>query len=209
MQIETPKQRTANLDRGLRLEYFSLAWNLLELIVGIVAGIVAGSVALVGFALDSAVESSSASILIWRLRSEQKGTGAAEDLERKAVRWVAIAFLALALYVGTRAVMDLVAGSRPDESTVGIILAIVSLVVMPVLARRKRITAHQLDSRSLQADSKQTSLCTYLSAFLLVGLLANAWFGWYWADPVAGLCIAAFAAREGWELWNAEDFCCR
>jgi divalent metal cation (Fe/Co/Zn/Cd) transporter len=209
MQLETPKQRNANLGVGLRLEYFSLTWNTVELIVGIGAGILAGSVALVGFGLDSAVETSSAAILLWRLRAEQKGTGAAEDLERKAVRWVAIAFYALALYVGVRAALDLLARSRPAESTVGIILAIVSLIVMPTLAWRKRVAARQLDSRALQADSKQTQLCTYLSAFLLVGLLANAWFGWYWADPVAGLLIAAFAACESRELWNAEDFCCR
>jgi divalent metal cation (Fe/Co/Zn/Cd) transporter len=209
MLLTTRQERQATLDRGLRLEYFTLAWNVLEAIVGIAAGIASGSVALVGFALDSAVESSSAGILIWRLRAERAGTHAAEDAERKAIRFVAVAFLALAAYVGVRAVFDLVGGSEPDASVPGIVLAIVSLIVMPVLAHRKRVAARLLDSRSLQADSVQTSICTYLSAFLLVGLLANAGLGWYWADPVAGLLIAAFATKEGGELWNAEDFCCR
>ena len=201
--------RQASLRKGLSLEYFSLAWNLLEVLVGMIAGVAANSVALVGFALDSGVESSSAAILIWRLRAEGNGARTAEEVERKAIRMVAIAFLALAAYVGTRASVDLLLRSEPDESVAGIILAMVSLVVMPWLAWRKRIVARQLDSGSLQADSKQTSLCTYLSAFLLIGLVLNASFGWYWADPLAALAIAALAAKEGWELLTAEDLCCR
>ncbi len=133
----------------------------------------------------------------------------AEELERRAIRLVAIAFLALAAYVGSRAVFDLFSGARPEESTVGIVLAIVSLMVMPVLAWRKRVVARELDSRALQADSTQTTLCTYLSAILLFGLVTNALFGWWWADPVAGLGIAAFAAKEGRELWTTKDLCCR
>jgi divalent metal cation (Fe/Co/Zn/Cd) transporter len=169
----------------------------------------AGSVALVGFGLDSIVEASSGSILIWRLRTEERGTRSAEEVERKAIRLVAVAFLALAAYVGSRAVWDLVFRSRPEESVPGIVLAVVSLIVMPLLAWRKRIVARELDSRALQADSTQTTLCTYLSAFLLVGLVTNALFGWWWADPVAGLGIAAFAAKEGRELRTADDLCCR
>jgi divalent metal cation (Fe/Co/Zn/Cd) transporter len=121
---------------------------------------------------------------------------------------VAIAFFALSTYIGGRAVLDLVAQSRPDDSPVGIALAIVSLIVMPWLAARKRKLAVEIDSRSLKADSVQTILCTYMSAFLLVGLVANSLLGWWWADPVAGLAIAALAAREGIELWREEDFCC-
>jgi divalent metal cation (Fe/Co/Zn/Cd) transporter len=201
--------RGRDLDRGLRLEYFSFIWNVLEAIVGLVAGIAAGSVALVGFALDSVVESSSAAILLWRLRSERHGGRPPEEVERRAVRLVAVAFLLLALYVGIKSSADLITGSRPDESLPGILLATVSLVVMPLVAWRKRVVARALDSRSLQADSTQTLLCTYLSAFLLAGLLANALFGWWWADPAAGLFIAGFAAKEGRELWTAEDICCR
>jgi divalent metal cation (Fe/Co/Zn/Cd) transporter len=209
MTMASTVGRKASLRRGLSLEYFSLAWNLLEVLVGMVAGVAANSVALVGFALDSGVESSSAAVLIWRLRAESGGARTAEEVERKAIRMVAIAFLALAAYVGIRASVDLLMRSEPDESAAGIILAMVSLVVMPWLAWRKRIVARQLDSGSLQADSKQTSLCTYLSAFLLIGLVLNAWFGWYWADPLAALAIASLAAKEGWELWTAEDLCCR
>ena len=209
MQIGTVPQRRVWLSRGLRLEYFTLAWNSLEAIVGLVAGVAAGSVALVGFALDSIVEASSGAVLLWRLRAEAKHGRPAEDVEQRAVRLVAVAFLALAAYVGARAALDLVSGARPEESLVGIALAVVSLIVMPVLAWRKRVVAHKLDSRALQADSTQTTLCTYLSAVLLLGLVANAVFGWWWADPLAGLGIAAFAAREGRELWTTKDLCCR
>jgi divalent metal cation (Fe/Co/Zn/Cd) transporter len=193
----------------LALEYFTITWNILEALVGLTFGVIAGSVALVGFALDSVVEASSGTILLWRLRAEAKGGRPAEELERRAIRLVAIAFLALALYVGVRSALDLFSGSRPDESPVGIALAIVSLIVMPVLAHRKNVVAKELDSRALQADSTQTTLCTYLSAILLFGLVTNALFGWWWADPLAGLGIAAFAAKEGRELWTTKDLCCR
>lgn len=210
MKVHQPApDRTKSLGRGLVLEYFTLAWNSLEAIVGLVAGALAGSIALVGFALDSVVEASSGAILVWRLRSERDGTRTAEEVERKAVRLVAVAFFALSAYVGARAALDLSSGSRPDQSVPGIILAIVSLIVMPLLAWRKRTIARELDSRALQADSMQTTLCTYLSAFLLLGLVTNALFGWWWADPLAGLAIAAFAAKEGRELWTAKDLCCR
>jgi divalent metal cation (Fe/Co/Zn/Cd) transporter len=200
--------RTADLRRGIRLEYFTIGWNALEAVVGLTAGFAAGSVALIGFALDSIVEASSGSILLWRLRSEAVGRRSAEDAERKAVRLVSWAFLTLAAYVGGRSIYDFVIQAKPEETVPGIILAIVSLVVMPLLAWRKRVVARGLDSRALQADSTQTNLCTYLSAFLLIGLLANAWFGWWWADPLAGIAIAAFAAKEGLELRVTEDLCC-
>ncbi len=195
--------------RGLLLEYFTIVWNTLEAVVGLVAGMAAGSIALVGFALDSVIEGSSGGILVWRLRSETTETRTAEEAERKAIRMVAVAFFGLALYVGGRAAIDLASGSRPDQSVPGIILAMVSLIVMPILAWRKRTIARELDSRAMQADSTQTTLCTYLSAFLLVGLVANALLGWWWADPLAGLAIAAFAAKEGKELWTTKDLCCR
>jgi len=191
----------------LRLECFSLTWNFLETFVGMVAGIAAGSVALIGFALDSVVETSSAGVLIWRLRNEGSAKWDVESIERRAVRLVAVAFWALALYVGVQAIIDLVGRNKPDESAVGIGLAVVSLVVMPLLAARKRSAARALDSRAMHADSSQTSLCTLISAFLLVGLGGNALLGWWWADPVAALGIAALAAKEGHELWTTEDFC--
>jgi len=207
--IRTPDgPRGKRLRRGYRLEIFSISWNVLETVVGMAAGLAAGSVALVGFALDSVVEGLSASFLLWRLRSEATGSRTAEEAERRAIRLVSLAFFALAAYIGIRAVYDLATGARPEESLVGIILAIVSLIVMPVLAWRKRHLARELHSRALEADSKQTTLCTYLSAFLLVGLAANSLFGWWWADPVAGIAIALVAVNEGRELWNAEELCC-
>lgn len=202
-----PEARAVSLRRGLRLEYFSLSWNFLETFIGLAAGIAAGSVALIGFGLDSIVEASSAAILIWRLRNEGSDRWDIESLERRAVRLVAGAFAALATYIAVKAVLDLVSQHRPEESLVGIVLAIVSLIVMPILAARKRVAAKELDSRAMHADSSQTSLCTYISAVLLFGLAANALLGWWWADPVAGLGIAALAAKEARELWTTEDFC--
>lgn len=205
MREGTAQNRDGLLARGLRLEYFTVAWNVAEAAVGIAAGVAAGSLALVGFGLDSVVEASSASVLIWRLRVEASGRRDAEEVERKALLLVAGAFVALAVYVGLRAVLDLVGESRPEESIPGIGLAVVSLVVMPVLAFRKRAVARALGSRALEADATQTLLCMYLSAFLLVGLGANAAFGWWWADPLAGIAIAVWALKEAWELWEGED----
>lgn len=194
--------------KALWLEYFSLTWNVAEAVVGLVAGFAAGSVALIGFALDSVAESSSAAILTWRLKTEDRGRRTNEDAERRAVRMVAIAFFALAIYVAIHAIYELALQKRPEESRVGIALALVSLVVMPLLARSKRRAARAMNSRALQADSRQTSICTWLSAVLLFGLVAHSLWGWWWADPAAALVIAGIAAREGRELWTTEDFCC-
>lgn len=200
--------RSASLNRGVTLEYISLGYNAIEAVAGIALGLAASSVALLGFGLDSVVEASSASVLLWRLHSERSGRRSSEDAERRAVRLVAVAFLALAVYVAGRATWDLAVGARPEESTAGLVLAAASLVIMPVLAARKKAAARALDSRALQADAAQTTLCTYLSAFVLLGVGANAWLGWWWADPVAALGIAGFAAREARELWSTEDLCC-
>jgi len=202
-----PVARAASVRSALSLEYFSLAWNFLETFVGLAAGLASGSVALIGFALDSVVESSSAAALIWRLRREQTGGASTEDIERRAVRIVGGAFFALGSYVAVQAAIDLVTRSKPEASVLGIVLAAVSVVVMPLLAVRKRRMAQTLDSRSLEADSGQTWLCSYISVFLLVGLGANAALGWWWADPVAALVIAGLALREGRELWTTQRFC--
>ena len=205
-----PPRRTRRdaLAGALTLEFASLGYNVVEAGVGIVAGVAAGSVALLGFGLDAVVESASAGVLIWRLGTERRGRRTAEEAERRAIRLVALAFFALASYIGGRALFDLASGTRPEESTVGLVLAVASLVVMPVLARAKRRAARELDSRSLEGDSAQTMLCTYMSAILLVGLVANSVAGWWWADPRAALVIAGLAAREGRELWVTEDVCC-
>lgn len=208
MRPAITQERIDDLDRGLRLEYFSIVWNVVEAVVGIIAGVMAGSVALLGFALDSVAESSSAGILIWRLHSERRGSRTAESAERLAIRLVAVAFFTLALYIAGRAVYQIALQIHPEKSLLGIVLAIISVIGMPLLAAMKRRAARRLDSRSLQADSRQTVLCTYMAFLLLAGLAANSLFGLWWADPVAALGIAVMAVREGRILWTTEDLCC-
>jgi len=187
---------------ALGLAWATIAWNTVEAVVAIAAGAVASSIALVGFGLDSTVEVMSASVIVWQMTREVP-----EAREAKALRLIAISFFALAGYVTVQAAIDLLATSEPDTSTVGIVLAAVSLVVMPVLAGLKRRNGRRLGSNSVVADSRQTMLCTYLSAVLLVGLMLNAAVSWWWADPVAALIIAALAFKEGREAWRGEQCC--
>ena len=187
--------------RAMVLAWATIAWNAVEAVVAIGAGLEAGSLALVGFGLDSTIEVGSAAVILWQF------AGTDEQRERQALRLIAVSFFALAAYITVQAVVDLTTTSEPDTSVVGVVLAALSLVVMPLLATAKRRTGHRLGSVTVAADSQQTWLCTYLSAVLLVGLLLNAAFGWWWADPAAGLAIAALALREGREAW-AGDTCC-
>ncbi len=189
-----------SMRRGRALEYFTIGWNSLEAVVAIAFGIVAGSIALVGFGVDSVIESSSGAILLWRLL-------AGEERERMALRLVGISLLVLAVYVAFDAAKSLIFQERPDESYVGIALAAVSLIVMPILAREKRKVAAQLNSRALQADSRQTDICAYLSAILLGGLLLNAMFGWWWADPIAACLMIPIIAKEGIEALQGKTCC--
>jgi divalent metal cation (Fe/Co/Zn/Cd) transporter len=184
---------------ALRLAWATIAWNTVEAVVAIVAGAVASSIALVGFGLDSTVEVLSASVIVWQMTRDVP-----EDREEQALRLIAVSFFALAGYVTVQAVFDLASRSEPNTSTVGIALAAVSLVVMPLLAGLKRRNGRRLGSSSVVADSNQTLLCTYLSVVLLVGLVLNATVGWWWADPVAALVIAALAIHEGREAWHGE-----
>jgi divalent metal cation (Fe/Co/Zn/Cd) transporter len=184
--MPTQALRELHVQRGIALEYLTIGWNALECLVAVIAGWVAGSVALVGFGVDSAIESVSGSILLWRLRAERQGKHA-EAVERKALRLVGISFFLLAAYVAFDAGESLIQKEAPEGSPVGIALAVLSLVVMPLLARAKRRTAASLNSPALHADSRQTSLCAYLSVILLGGLVLNAWMGWWWADSVAAL----------------------
>lgn len=196
------------LRRGIRLEYLTVGWNVVEGIVAIGAGIAAGSVALIGFGVDSFVESTSGSVLIWRLRAEAGGQAdqeRIEQVEQRASRLVAASFVALALFVGFEAVQTLLAQERPSASPIGIALTAVSIVVMLWLARAKRETGEALGSRALIADSHQTFACWYLSVTTLAGLALNAAFGLWWADPVAALVIAVFLVREAREAWEGED----
>jgi divalent metal cation (Fe/Co/Zn/Cd) transporter len=184
--------------RGRRLEYLTIAWNSLEGLIAIGAGLVAGSIALVGFGFDSVIEVSSGAIVLWRLVS-------GEHREKLALRLVGVSFLALAAYVGFDAVKSLVYRELPESSYVGIAIAALSLVVMPLLARAKRNVAAQLNSRAMHADSRQTDLCAYLSAILLGGLILNAVFGWWWADPVAALIMVPIIANEGIQALRGES----
>ena len=180
----------------------SVAYNAVEAAIAITAGLVAGSVALVGFGLDSIVEVSSGLIILWQFRHKMP-----EARERQALRLMAFSFFALAAYVASDSVRALLGDHDPDPSPVGIALAAVSLVVMPFLSWWQRRTGRALGSNAVVADSIQTLLCTYLSAVLLVGLVLNATLGWSWADPIAGLIIAAVAVREGLEAWRGEGCC--
>lgn len=198
--------REAMVARGLRLEYFTLGWNLLEALVALVCGVIAGSIALVGFGLDSVVEVSSGSVLLWRLRADRHAENR-ERAERFAVRLVGVSFLLLALYVAGDAIKTLLRRETPQESIPGIVLAIASLIAMPLLARAKRRVARGLNSGAMQADSRQTDICAYLSAILLGGLLLNAALGWWWADPVAALIMVPFIAHEGIEAVQGKTCC--
>src|SRR5687767_6397909 len=180
----------------------SVGYNVVEAAVAIAAGAVSGSVALVGFGLDSMVEVASGLIILWQFRHPFP-----ETRERRALRLIALSFFALAGYVGFESVRALLGQTPPDASSVGIGLAIASLIVMPLLSTAQRRTGRALHSNAVVADGTQTLLCTYLSAVLLVGLILNATVGWFWVDPVAALVIAAVAVREGIQAWEGKGCC--
>lgn len=195
--------RRALLERRVRIVVaITITWNVIEAIVAIAAGAVASSAALVGFGLDSIVEVLSAAAVAWQFSARDP-----ERRERVALRVIAVAFFALATYVGIDAAIALLLQERPDPSPAGIGIAALSLAVMPFLSWFERRTGRELGSATAVADSRQTLLCTYLSAALLVGLLANALLGWWWADAVAALAIAGIAAREGVLAWRGEGCC--
>jgi divalent metal cation (Fe/Co/Zn/Cd) transporter len=202
--------RSELVRRGRLLAWVTIGWNAIEGAVGIVAGLAAGSVALVGFGVDSYVEVFAGSMVLWRLSRERHGHELSTAAERVAARAIAASFLVLAVGVAIESVRRLAAAEPPEESVVGLLLALASLVAMPLLVRAKRRVARGMGSQALMADASETMLCFYLSAVLLAGLLLNAAWGWWWADPLAALVIAAVAAREGLEFWRAEeiDDCC-
>ena len=210
MALTQPTTRTEAVTRQKRLTGTTIGWNVVEGVVAVAAGIAAGSVSLIGFGLDSGIEVSAALVLAWRLAQERR-TGCKQDADKRAQRLIATSFAALTLYVGVESIRDLAMADRPDESPVGIVLAALSLVVMPFLARAKRRLAPLMGSRAVDAEAKQTLLCAFLSGALLVGLSANAALGWWWADPLAGLFIAGAAGYETVNTWRAdslEDTCC-
>ena len=182
--------------RGRGLEYFTIGWNVLEGLVAVVAGGVAGSISLVGFGIDSFIEVTSGAALLWRM-SVDADEARREANERTALRIVGACFLVLATYIAFESIGDLIRRKTPEHSIPGIVLACVSLVVMPLLARAKRKVGNALGSAAMHADAKQTDFCVYLSAILLVGLLLNAVFGLWWADPVSALAMTPIIANEG------------
>ncbi len=198
--LAAPRDPDARLREGRRLEYFTIAWNVVEGAVSIAAGALAGSTALVGFGVDSAIESASGAVLLWRLRTDECHA----EREALALRLVGVSFLLLAAWVGYESVGALWRHEPPSVSYVGIAVAILSLIVMPWLARRKRSVSAEMGSRALESDSRQTSLCAYLSAILLGGLVLNAALGWWWADSVAALAMLPIIANEGFEALRGE-----
>lgn len=195
--------RTGVLRRRIRIVVgITITWNVIEAVIALAAGHAASSAALIGFGLDSIVEVLSAAAVAWQFAAPDP-----ERREKTALRVIAVSFFGLAVYVTLDALLSLTGWREPEHSTVGIALATLSLAVMPFLSWFERRTGRELGSASAVADSKQTLICTYLSAALLAGLLLNSLLGWAWADSIAALVIAAFAVREGVEAWRG-DACC-
>ena len=197
------RDRAAVLRKRIRIIVaITITWNVIEAFVAIAAGGAASSAALIGFGLDSIVEVLSAAAVAWQFSAPEP-----QRRERVALRVIAVSFFALAAYVSVDAVLSIVGPRQPEHSTLGIIIAALSLLVMPFLSWFERRTGRELGSATAVADSKQTLICTYLSAAVLIGVLLNSLFGWAWADSVAALIIAVFAVREGVEAWRG-DACC-
>jgi divalent metal cation (Fe/Co/Zn/Cd) transporter len=204
--MKTVFDRQGVAQRGKRLEYFTIGWNTLEGLVAVVAGALAGSISLLGFGIDSFIEVTSGTVLLWRMSVDADALKR-ERNEMFSLRIVGVCFLALAIYVLYESVSDLVSRKAPEHSIPGIVLACVSLVVMPVLSRAKKKVATSLGSLAMHADAKQTDFCVYLSAVLLIGLLLNTMLGWYWADPLAGLIMVPIIAKEGFDGIRARACC--
>lgn len=196
---DAPSEPTQLVRRARQLAWFTIGWNVIEAVVAIWAGAAAGSLALIGFGVDSTIETLSAFVVLWRLQ------GVAEEREERALQLVAVSFFLLAAYIVVESARDLLTGSAPEVSVPGIAITALSLVVMPLLARAKQQVGRRLGDRVVLADAVETWLCTYLSAIVLVGLVLNAVFGLWWADPVAALGVAWLAVREGREAWEGED----
>ena len=188
------------------LQYLTIAWNSAEFVIALVAGFWAGSIALIGFGFDSAIEVTSSLAALWRL-GRDRDEESRERAEQHALRLIGVCFLVLACYVLYESVQDLLARIAPQHSIIGMVLATLSLIVMPWLAHLKRKVATSLESGALEAETRQTEICAYLSAILLVGLGLNVWLDWWWADPVAGLGMVPFIAWEGWEAVRGRTCC--
>jgi divalent metal cation (Fe/Co/Zn/Cd) transporter len=204
--VSSVRSRADIVKRGRKLEYFTIAYNGLEGLIAIVAGLFAGSIALIGFGFDSVIEVTSGGMLLWRLYADVNES-LRERAERLSLRIVGFCFFALALYISYDSIALLVRQRAPERSIPGIVLALASLIVMPLLARAKRKVAGDIGSAAMKADARQTEFCTWLSAILLGGLVLNACLGWWWADPAAGLVMAPIIAREGVEGLRGDPCC--
>ncbi len=204
LTLVAPVERQALERRARLLAWGGIGWHVVEFAVAIGAGIAAGSIALIGFGADSLIEVLASLVVIWLFTGERRGS---HDAERRAQLLIAVLFFALAAYVGVEAVVTLVNRTHPGVSWIGIALAAVTVVAMPLLAAAKRRVGAALHSSATVKEAGQTQLCAYLSVVLLVGLGANALFGWWWADPLAALAIAAIAVHEGRSSWRGEGCC--
>jgi divalent metal cation (Fe/Co/Zn/Cd) transporter len=202
-------QRPELLRQARRLEYLTVGWNVVEGVLSVAFALTAGSIALLGFGIDSFVETASGVILLWRLRAERhaRDREEVERLDRRAHKLVALSLFLLAGYVSVEAAVDLIGRERPHPTLAGIVITSVSMIAMWWLARAKRRVAARLGSRAMEADSFQTTACWWLSLITLVGIALNATFGWWWADPVAALGMTYFLVSEGREAWRGEDCC--
>ncbi len=202
--------RASSIRHALRLEWLTIGWNVVEGVVAVAAAVVAGSVALLGFGIDSFVESASGAVLVWRLLAERRGMDPedVEHLDAKAHKLVGATLFLLAAYIGIDAAVTLWNREMPRPSAVGIVLTVVSMVAMQWLARAKRRAAQRLGSRALEADAFQTTACFWLSVITLAGIGLNAALGWWWADPAAAFGMTWFIAKEGTEAWRGEDCGC-
>jgi divalent metal cation (Fe/Co/Zn/Cd) transporter len=198
IEITSPQ---SPLSRARLLEYLTVGWNAVEAAVAITAGSLAGSTSLVGFGLDSIIESLSGGVLLWRLRDGDIG----EERERRAQKLVGLSFFVLAAYVAYESAESLIQREPAAVSPVGIALAVASIIVMPILARKKRAVSRELGSMAMESDSRQTDLCAYLSVVLLAGLGLNALFGWWWADPAAALGMVVIMISEGIRALRGEE----
>jgi len=199
-KIPAQREQQTLLARGRRLEYLTIAWNSLEAVVALLSGVVSGSVALVGFGLDSLIETTSAVVVLWRFGDERR--------EQMAQQLIGAGFLVLAIYVATESARALWTGAEPERSLPGILIACAALIVMPLLARAKRRVAAQLGSGALHSDSRQADFCAWLSAVLLAGLLLRWLLGWWWADPAAALVMVPIIAREGVQGMRGKKCAC-